>query len=49
MVRLRRRGFWIPSRDAAGLLLPDFDLAFALIICLPPDRSLLSTNCAGRT
>jgi len=55
MVRLRRRGFWIPSRDAAGRSLPGIHIAFAfafaftLVICLPPDRCLLSANCADRT
>jgi len=55
MVKLRRRGFWIPSRDAAGPLLPGFHIAFAfafafaLVICLPPDLCLLYANCADRT
>jgi hypothetical protein len=53
MVRLRRRGFWIPSRDAAGLLLPGFHIAFAFafafVTCFPPDRCLSYANCGGRT
>jgi len=59
MVRLRRQGFWIPSRDAAGRSLPGFHIAFAfafafafvfaLVICLPPGRRLWCANCVDRT
>jgi hypothetical protein len=55
MVRLRRRGFWIPSRDAAGRSLPGFHIAFAFafafafVICLPPGRCLWCANCVDRT
>jgi hypothetical protein len=36
VVKLRRRGFWIPSRDAAGHSLPGFRIALALVIAHLP-------------